>query len=53
MAKNNNLGDFLKGLADKFREILYIDDPINPQDFENKITEVQSAGYERGYSDGG
>lgn len=53
MAKNNNLGDFLKGLADKFREILYIEDAINPQDFENKITEVQSAGYERGYSDGG
>lgn len=53
MAKNNNLGDFLKGLADKFREILYIEDPINPQDFEDKITEVQSESYERGYSDGG
>lgn len=53
MAKNNNLGDFIKGIADKLRSFLNTDELINPQDFEDKITEVNSVSYERGYSDGG
>jgi hypothetical protein len=40
MAKNNNLTDFLTGIADKIREVENSSDPIDPQDFEDKIEEV-------------
>ena len=30
MAKNNNLGDFLAGIANKIRGLLGTTDPINP-----------------------
>ena len=49
MAKNNNLGDFLKGLADKFRSKLKTTDKINPQDFESKVDEVYSQGKKEEY----
>ena len=49
MAKNDNLTDFLKGLADKFRSVLGTADPLNPQDFEDKIQGV----YDKGFSEGG
>lgn len=49
MAKNDNLTDFLKGLADKFRVLLGTSDPINPQDFEDKIQGV----YDNGFAEGG
>lgn len=40
MAKNNNLKDFLTGIANKLREYLYTTELINPQDFESKIAEA-------------
>lgn len=40
MAKNDNLGDFLKNTADKLRSKLGTTDAINPQDFEYKIDDV-------------
>ena len=49
MAKNNNLGDFLAGIANKIRGLLGTTDPINPQDFEDKIQSV----YDKGFSEGG
>ena len=49
MAKNNNLGDFLKGLADKFRSKLGTTAKINPQDFEKKVDEVYSQGKQEEY----
>ena len=49
MAKNDNLTDFLKGLADKFRSVLGTADPLNPQEFEDKIQGV----YDKGFSEGG
>ena len=49
MAKNDNLTDFLKGLADKFRSVLGTADPLNPQEFEDKIQGV----YDKGFSQGG
>lgn len=49
MAKNNNLGDFLKGLADKFRSSLGTTASINPQDFESKVDEVYSQGKQEAY----
>ena len=47
MAKTDNLADFLKGLADKFRSKLGGTALINPQSFESKIDEV----YQKGYDD--
>lgn len=47
MAKTDNLTDFLKGLADKFRAKLGGTALINPQSFESKIDEV----YQKGYDD--
>ena len=44
MAKNDNLGDFLKSTADKLRSKLGTTDAINPQDFEYKIDEISSGG---------
>ena len=52
MAKNNNLGDFLKSLADKFRLKLNTTAKINPQDFEKKVNEVFDAGSSLGYNEG-
>ena len=49
MAKNNNLGDFLKSLADKFRSHLGTTAKINPQDFEGKIDEVYNKGKQEEY----
>lgn len=40
MAKNDNLGDFLKNIANKLRSKLGTTYKINPQDFESKIDEV-------------
>ena len=51
MAKNNNLGDFLKSLADKFRSKLSSSDPINPQDFEDKIDAVYESGKDAQYDE--
>lgn len=48
MAKNNNLTDFLTGLADKFRNKLSLTGNINPQDFESKIDDVYTAGLQAG-----
>lgn len=44
MAKNNNLTDFLKGIADKLRSKLSTTALINPQDFETKIDDVYTQG---------
>lgn len=49
MAKNNNLGDFLAGIANKIRNLLGTEELINPQDFEDKIQSV----YDEGFSNGG
>lgn len=49
MAKNNNLTDFLRGIADKLRALLGTADQINPQEFEDKIQSV----YDKGFSEGG
>lgn len=49
MAKNNNLGDFLKSLADKFRSKLSTTAKINPQDFEGKVDEVYNKGKQEEY----
>lgn len=51
MAKNNNLGDFLKGIADKFRSKLGTADTINPQNFEDKIDAVYEAAAQKAYND--
>lgn len=48
MAKNNNLTDFLTSLANKFRDKLGTSNPINPQDFEDKVDEVYAKGQESG-----
>ena len=48
MAKNNNLGDFLKSLADKFRSSLGTTAKINPQNFEGKVDEVYNKGFDEG-----
>lgn len=53
MAKTDNLTDFLKGLADKFRALLGTSDPLNPQEFEEKIQAVRDAAYSEGFSQGG
>ena len=53
MAKNNNLGDFLAGIANKIRELLGTTDPINPQDFEDKIQTVRDDAYSQGFAEGG
>lgn len=52
MAKNNNLGDFLKGIADTLRGYLVTEDLINPQDFERKIGEAYDLGYDKGMNTG-
>ena len=49
MAKNDNLTDFLRGIAERLRALLGTADLIDPQDFENKIQGV----YDKGFSEGG
>lgn len=42
MAKNNNLTDFLTGVADAIRAKKGTSSPINPQDFESEIENIQT-----------
>lgn len=42
MAKNNNLKDFVTGVADAIREKKGTTELINPQDFENEIRTIQT-----------
>ena len=42
MAKNNNLTDFLTGVADAIRTKKGTSSPINPQDFESEIENIQT-----------
>nr|DAF48911.1 MAG TPA: leucine-rich repeat protein [Siphoviridae sp. ctnpt50] len=42
MAKNNNLKDFVTGVAGAIREKKGTTELINPQDFENKIRTIQT-----------
>lgn len=44
MAKNDNLTDFLKDVADAIREKKGSSDLINPQDFSAEIASIQSGG---------
>ena len=53
MAKNDNLTDFLKGLADKFRSVLGTANLLNPQEFEDKIQAVRDEAYSQGFAEGG
>lgn len=41
MAKDNNLSDFLKDIADALREKLGITEPINPQEFSTLIKSIE------------
>lgn len=53
MAKNDNLTDFLRGIADRLRALLGTADPINPQEFEDKIQTVRDEAYSQGFAEGG
>lgn len=53
MAKNDNLTDFLRGIAGRLRALLGTADPINPQDFEDKIQTVRDEAYSQGFAEGG
>ena len=44
MAKNNNLQDFLTDVADSIRTKTQTTDPINAQDFSDKILSIQTGG---------
>lgn len=44
MAKNNNLTDFLTGVADAIRAKKGTSDLINPQDFESEIASISGGG---------
>ena len=44
MAKNNNLTDFLTGVADAIRTKKGTTDLINPQDFESEIASIETGG---------
>lgn len=44
MAKNDNLVDFLKNLADAIRSKKNIQTRINPQDFSREILSIQTSG---------
>ena len=46
MAKNNNLNDFLTDVANSIRTKTGTTDPINAQDFSNKILSIQTGGGE-------
>ena len=53
MAKNDNLTDFLRGLADKLRALLSTAEPLNPQEFEEKMQAVWDEAYGKGFAEGG
>ena len=53
MAKNDNLTDFLRGLADKLRALLGTAEPLNPQKFEEKMLAVWDEAYGKGFAEGG
>lgn len=53
MAKSDNLTDFLRGMADKFRLVLESDEPLDPQSFEEKIQAVWDEAYGKGFAEGG
>ena len=53
MAKNDNLTDFLRGLADKLRALLGTAEPLNPQKFEEKMQAVWDEAYGKGFAEGG
>lgn len=42
MAKNNNLTDFLTDIADAIRSKTQTTETINPQDFSDKISSIQT-----------
>lgn len=42
MAKNNNLTDFLTGIADAIRTKKGSTDSINPQNFETEIASIET-----------
>lgn len=42
MGKENNLGDFLKDMADSIRERMGSSELINPQDFSERIRQIPS-----------
>ena len=44
MAKNNNLTDFLTGVADAIRTKKGTTDLINPQNFESEILSIETGG---------
>ena len=44
MAKNDNLGDFLKDVADSIRTKTQTSELINAQDFSDKILSIQTGG---------
>ena len=44
MAKTDNLGDFLKDVADSIRTKTQTTDLINAQDFSDKILSIQTGG---------
>ena len=44
MARNNNLGDFLKDVADAIREKTNASGLINPQDFPERIAAIETGG---------
>lgn len=44
MSKSNNLSDFVTGLANKIRNCLGIETPLNPQNFEDLIDQVKQSG---------
>lgn len=44
MARNNNLTDFLKDVADAIREKSNSSAPINPQDFPERIAAIETGG---------
>ena len=46
MAKNNNLQDFLTDVANSIRTKIGTTDPINAQDFSDKILSIQTGGGE-------
>ena len=44
MAKNDNLGDYLKDIADAIREKKGTTEPINAQDFASEIASIEGGG---------
>lgn len=51
MAKTDNLTDFVTDIADTIREVEESTDPINPQDFSDKIRAIAENGSGGAYSE--